>query len=56
MPGFGLIEVGDPEIWSIVAFVKKLPSVSEADYKTWTEAPASAPAEAKPASPPAEAK
>jgi mono/diheme cytochrome c family protein len=56
MPGFGLIEVGDPEIWSIVAFVKKLPSVSEADYKTWTEAPASPPAEAKPTSPPAEPK
>lgn len=47
MPGFGLIEVGDPEIWSIVAFVKKLPSVSEADYKTWTEAPASPPPAAK---------
>ena len=25
-----------PEIWSIAAFVKKLPGVSEADYKTWT--------------------
>ena len=47
MPGFALIEVGDPEIWSIVAFVKKLPSVSEADYKTWTEAPASPPPAAK---------
>jgi mono/diheme cytochrome c family protein len=47
MPGFALIEVGDPEIWSIVAFVKKLPGVSEADYKTWTEAPASPPAAAK---------
>jgi mono/diheme cytochrome c family protein len=47
MPGFALIEVGDPEIWSIVAFVKKLPSVSEADYKTWTEAPASPPAAPK---------
>jgi mono/diheme cytochrome c family protein len=47
MPSFGAIEVGDPEIWSIVAFVKKLPTVSEADYKTWTEAPASPPAAAK---------
>jgi mono/diheme cytochrome c family protein len=48
MPSFGAIEVGDPEIWQIVAFVKKLPTVSEADYKSWTEAPdAAAPAEKK---------
>jgi mono/diheme cytochrome c family protein len=40
MPAFSLAEVGDPEIWNIVAFVKKLPSVSEADYKSWTETPA----------------
>src|ERR1019366_9356969 len=26
----------DDEIWSIVAFLKKLPGVSEADYKAWT--------------------
>jgi mono/diheme cytochrome c family protein len=43
MPSFGTIEVPDKEIWSIVAFVKKLPSVSEQDYKSWT-----ASAEAKP--------
>jgi mono/diheme cytochrome c family protein len=60
MPGFGLINVsdterwvGDPEIWAIVAFVKKLPSVSEEDYKSWTAAPASPPADAKPESAPA---
>ena len=47
MPSFARIEVGDPEIWTIVAFVKKLPTVSEADYKSWTEAPAAAPAEKK---------
>jgi len=47
MPSFARIEVGDPEIWQIVAFVKKLPTVSEADYKTWTEAPAAAPADKK---------
>jgi mono/diheme cytochrome c family protein len=47
MPSFARIEVGDPEIWQIVAFIKKLPTVSEADYKTWTEAPADAPAEKK---------
>ena len=39
MPGFGLIEVPDQDIWSIVAFVKKLPTVSEADYKAWTAPP-----------------
>jgi hypothetical protein len=36
MPGFGLVEAPDQEIWMITAFVKKLPDVSEADYKTWT--------------------
>jgi mono/diheme cytochrome c family protein len=36
MPSFGKIEVPDPEIWSMVAFLKKLPAVSEADYKAWT--------------------
>ncbi len=38
MPGFGAIGVPDQELWSIVAFLKKLPSVSEADFKTWSEA------------------
>ena len=37
MPSFGAIEVPDQEIWSIVAFLKKLPSVSEADFKAWSE-------------------
>ena len=36
MPSFGAIEVRDPEIWSIVAFIRKLPTVSPEDYKTWT--------------------
>jgi mono/diheme cytochrome c family protein len=41
MPSFELAGVKDDEIWSIVAFLKKLPSVSEADYKAWTaDAPA----------------
>jgi hypothetical protein len=35
MPGFGATGVPDQEIWSIVAFVKKLPSVSDADFKAW---------------------
>jgi mono/diheme cytochrome c family protein len=47
MPSFARIEVGDPEIWTIVAFIKKLPTVSEDDYKKWTETPADAPAEKK---------
>jgi mono/diheme cytochrome c family protein len=38
MPSFGKIEVPDPEIWSMVAFLKKLPTVSEDDYKAWTAA------------------
>jgi mono/diheme cytochrome c family protein len=41
MPSFGAIEVPDQEIWTIVAFVKKLPSVSNDDYKAWTAPPAS---------------
>jgi mono/diheme cytochrome c family protein len=39
MPSFGLAGASDQDIWSIVAFVRKLPSVSEADYKTWTASP-----------------
>jgi mono/diheme cytochrome c family protein len=42
MPSFGAIEVPDPELWSIVAFLKKLPTVSDADFKTWSAAPAPA--------------
>ena len=36
MPSFEKAEVPDQEIWAIVAFLKKLPNVSEADYKSWT--------------------
>ena len=36
VPSFGAIDVPDQEIWSIVAFVKKLPTVSDEDFKTWT--------------------
>jgi len=36
MPSFEQAGAKDDEIWSIVAFVKKLPGVSEADYKSWT--------------------
>lgn len=36
MPSFGAVGVPDAEIWQIAAFVKKLPLVSDTDYKTWT--------------------
>ena len=39
MPSFALAGAKDEEIWQIVAFLKKLPTVSEADYKSWTAAP-----------------
>jgi Cytochrome C oxidase, cbb3-type, subunit III len=41
MPGFSLVEAPDQEIWTITAFVKKISSVSEDDYKAWTAEPAS---------------
>jgi mono/diheme cytochrome c family protein len=52
MPSFGRVGAEDKEIWSIAAFVKKLPSVSDSDYKSWTAAPpATAPAPAPAAAP-----
>ena len=36
MPSFGPTGVPDAEIWQIVAFLKKLPNVSEADFKAWS--------------------
>lgn len=38
MPSFGAIEVPDKEIWSIAAFVKQLPNVTDEQFKTWTAA------------------
>lgn len=49
MPSFGAIDVGDQEIWSIVAFLRKLPIVSNDDYKSWTTPAATV----APAAPPA---
>jgi hypothetical protein len=37
MPSFGAIGVPDQEIWTIAAFLKKLPAVSEEDFKAWSE-------------------
>jgi mono/diheme cytochrome c family protein len=39
MPSFGLAGAPDERIWSIVAFIKALPNISDADYKTWTASP-----------------
>jgi hypothetical protein len=39
MPSFGLAGTPDQDLWSIVAFIKKLPSVSDDEYKAWTAAP-----------------
>jgi len=36
MPGFG--EAPDAEIWSIAAFLKNLPTVSDEEFKSWTAA------------------
>jgi len=36
MPSFGASDVPDQEIWTIAAFVKKLPSVSDDEFKAWT--------------------
>ena len=36
MPSFGAVGASDQEIWTIAAFLKKLPIVSEADYKAWS--------------------
>lgn len=51
MPSFGRVGADDKELWSIAAFVKKLPSVSDSDYKSWTAASptVAAPAPATPA-------
>ena len=38
MPAFGLAGVSDPELWAIVAFLKKLPSVSPDEFKAWVGA------------------
>ena len=55
MPSFALAGAKDDEIWRIVAYLKKLPSVTEADYKAWTAPPPPAPAAAPQPNPPAPA-
>ena len=37
MPSFGATGMADPEIWSVVAFLKKLPDVKDEDFKKWAQ-------------------
>ena len=37
MPSFGATGMEDPEVWSVVAFLKKLPDVKEEDFKKWVQ-------------------
>ena len=37
MPSFGLIGTEDKALWAVVAFIKKLPSVSPEDYRAWSQ-------------------
>jgi hypothetical protein len=43
MPSFGKAGLADDQIWRLVAFVKAIPKVSDADYRTWTTAPTPTP-------------
>ena len=36
MPSFVLAGAKDEELWSIAAFVKRLPNISDVEYKVWT--------------------
>ena len=36
MPSFGLIEVPDAEIWTMVAFLKKLEAVTPEEFREWS--------------------
>ena len=43
MTGMPSFDIPDQEAWTIVAFLKKLPTVSDADFKAWTAAEAKQP-------------
>ncbi len=43
MPSFAAAGATDDQLWAAVAYLKKLPNVSEADYKSWTAQSAEAP-------------
>jgi mono/diheme cytochrome c family protein len=36
MPSFGLAGASDQDVWSVVAFILKVPTMSDDDYKAWT--------------------
>ena len=40
MPGFGATHADDKDLWQIVAFVKKLPTVSPEEFGAWSADPA----------------
>jgi mono/diheme cytochrome c family protein len=48
MPSFAGAGASDEQLWRVAAFVKKLPSVSDADFKTWTAAQQAVPQQAPP--------
>lgn len=50
MPSFARAGADDKEIWTIAAFVRKLPDISEDDYKKWIAA--AQPVPGNPAPPP----
>ena len=54
MPSFAAAGAKDEDLWKVAAFVKKLPNVSDVDFKAWTsgQQPAAAPAGQQPAAPP----
>jgi mono/diheme cytochrome c family protein len=39
MPSFGMAGATDEQVWQLVAFIKKLPGMTDADYQAWTAAP-----------------
>jgi mono/diheme cytochrome c family protein len=53
MPSFAAAGAKDEDLWKIVAFVKKISDVSDADFKSWTagQAQSGAPPAAAPATP-----
>jgi len=40
MPAFSATDIPDQEVWTIVAFIKRLPKVTPSDFKAWTAGPA----------------
>jgi mono/diheme cytochrome c family protein len=55
MPSFALAGAPDQEIWQIVAFLKKLPEITDANYKSWTAPPPDVPRPPAPIPPPPDA-